>query len=106
MPALSTHLPRVNQPGRTSSEAMQQQTENSHFYVKFCQLSFRPPTFTPDTNFTTPTLIETTSQYSSHVTSTTVTAAATTTSSDADTLLTCLYYDRTFISRIGRVGHL
>ncbi|VDL92663.1 unnamed protein product [Schistocephalus solidus] len=67
MPALSTHLPRGNRPGRTSSDAMHQQSDNSN--------SANPPsdspTLTPGINCITPTIIETTSQYSSPVTPTT-----------------------------------
>ncbi|VDL92476.1 unnamed protein product [Schistocephalus solidus] len=36
MPTLSTHLPCANRPGRTSSDAMYQQSDNSNFYVQFC----------------------------------------------------------------------
>ncbi|VDL97947.1 unnamed protein product [Schistocephalus solidus] len=38
VPALSTHLPRANQPDGTSSNSMQQQTHN----IKFCDNCFRP----------------------------------------------------------------
>ncbi|VDL89779.1 unnamed protein product [Schistocephalus solidus] len=40
--ALSTYLRRANRPDRTSSDAMQEQSENSYFYVKFCHPSFGP----------------------------------------------------------------
>ncbi|VDM01979.1 unnamed protein product [Schistocephalus solidus] len=43
LPALSPHLPRVDQPSRTSSDAMHQQSDNSKFYVHFCQTSFGLP---------------------------------------------------------------
>ncbi|VDL95566.1 unnamed protein product [Schistocephalus solidus] len=33
MPAMSTHLPHGNPPCRTSSDAMQQQSDNSNLYV-------------------------------------------------------------------------
>ncbi|VDM04146.1 unnamed protein product [Schistocephalus solidus] len=61
------------------------------------------PTLTPGINSNTPTIKETTSQYSSPVTSTT---AAATTISDWDSLLNCPQCDRTFTSRMGLVGHL
>ncbi|VDM02111.1 unnamed protein product [Schistocephalus solidus] len=47
------------------------------------------PTLTLGTNSITPTIIETTSQYSSPVTSTTTAAAATAAISDGDSLLNC-----------------
>ncbi|VDL90296.1 unnamed protein product [Schistocephalus solidus] len=47
------------------------------------------PNLTPGINSITPTIIETTSQYSSPVTSTTAAAATTTTISDEDSFLTC-----------------
>ncbi|VDL86581.1 unnamed protein product [Schistocephalus solidus] len=43
MPALTTNLPRANQPGRTSSDATQNQSDDSIF----CKPSFGPPTVTP-----------------------------------------------------------
>ncbi|VDL93710.1 unnamed protein product [Schistocephalus solidus] len=67
------------------------------------------PTLTLGINPITPTIKETTSQYSSSVTSsstTTTATAATTTISDGDNLRNCPQYDRTFTSRIGVVGHL
>ncbi|VDL93781.1 unnamed protein product [Schistocephalus solidus] len=66
-------------------------------------------TLTPGINSITPTIIESTSQYSSPVTPNTVTTTAVTTSttiSDGDSLLSCPQCDRTFTSRIGLVGHL
>ncbi|VDL99631.1 unnamed protein product [Schistocephalus solidus] len=61
-------------------------------------------------NSITPTIIETTSLYSSPVTTTTVTTNAfnttTTTISDGDSLLNCPQFDRTFTSHIGLVGPL
>ncbi|VDL90894.1 unnamed protein product [Schistocephalus solidus] len=82
-----------------------------------CQhaLAANPPsdssTLTPDINSITPTIIETTSQYSSPVTpttatTTTVAAAVTTTTSNVDSLLNCPQCDNIFTSRIGLVGHL
>ncbi|VDL94549.1 unnamed protein product [Schistocephalus solidus] len=47
MPTLSTHLPHANRPGRTSSDAMHQQSDNANFYVKFCQNSFGLPPPSP-----------------------------------------------------------
>ncbi|VDL97562.1 unnamed protein product [Schistocephalus solidus] len=89
---------------------MHQQSDNSNFYVKFCQPSFRLHTLTPGTNPITPTIIETTSLYSSPVTPTIATTTAftttTTTISDGDSLLNCPQCDRTFISRIGLVIHM
>ncbi|VDL98745.1 unnamed protein product [Schistocephalus solidus] len=41
--ALSTHLSRANQHGRTSSDAMHHQSDNSNLYIKFCQPSFSLP---------------------------------------------------------------
>ncbi|VDL90002.1 unnamed protein product, partial [Schistocephalus solidus] len=65
------------------------------------------PTLTPGINSSTPTIIGTTSQYSSPVTPTTaITIAVNTTTSDGDSLLNCPQCDRTFTSRIGLVGHL
>ncbi|VDM00775.1 unnamed protein product [Schistocephalus solidus] len=71
------------------------------------------PTLTPGINSITPTIIETTSQYSSPVTPTTATTpdfafttTTTTTISDGDSLLNCPQCDRTFTSRIGLVSHL
>ncbi|VDM00126.1 unnamed protein product [Schistocephalus solidus] len=74
-------------------------------------------TLIPGINSITPTIIETTFQYSSPVTSTTVTTTAfafttstttttTTTTSDGDSLLNCPQCDCTFTSRIGLVSHL
>ncbi|VDL90597.1 unnamed protein product [Schistocephalus solidus] len=40
--ALSTDLPRANQPGWTSSDSMQQQSNKPKFYIKCCQPSFVP----------------------------------------------------------------
>ncbi|VDL97891.1 unnamed protein product [Schistocephalus solidus] len=58
-------------------------------------------------NSITPTILETTSQYSSPVTPTTATAAAvTTTTSDGDSLLSCPHCDRKFTTHIGLVSHL
>ncbi|VDM01608.1 unnamed protein product [Schistocephalus solidus] len=58
-------------------------------------------------NSITATIIETTSLYSSPVTSTTAFAFTTTTTiSDGESLLSCPQCDRTFTSRIGLVGHL
>ncbi|VDL93641.1 unnamed protein product [Schistocephalus solidus] len=92
VPALSTHLPRGNRPGRTPSEAMQQQ-----YNFNFCQPSFGSPMIIPGTNSTTPTIITTTSQYSSPVTST---AIVFTTTSDGGLVLNCPHCYRTFTSRI------
>ncbi|VDM00294.1 unnamed protein product [Schistocephalus solidus] len=69
------------------------------------------PTLTPGINSITPTIIETTSIYSSPVTPTTATTTAfafttTTTISDGESLLSCTQCDRKFTSRIGLVGHL
>ncbi|VDL94189.1 unnamed protein product [Schistocephalus solidus] len=76
------------------------------------------PTLTPDINSITPTIIETTSIYSSPVTTTTTTTTdftfttttttttTTTAISDGESLLSCTQCDRTFTSRIGLVGHL
>ncbi|VDL95276.1 unnamed protein product [Schistocephalus solidus] len=61
------------------------------------------PTRTPGINSITPTIIETTSQYSAPVTPNT---ATTTNISDADSLINCFQCDRTFTPRIGLVGHL
>ncbi|VDM02753.1 unnamed protein product [Schistocephalus solidus] len=62
-------------------------------------------TLTPGIDFIIPTTIETTSQYSSTVTSTTATDA-TAPISGGDSLLNCSHCDRTLTSRIGLVGHL
>ncbi|VDL85192.1 unnamed protein product [Schistocephalus solidus] len=67
------------------------------------------PTLTPGINYITPTIIETTSLYSSPETPTTATTTAfdfTTTISDGESLLSRPQCDRTFTSRIGLVGHL
>ncbi|VDL99860.1 unnamed protein product [Schistocephalus solidus] len=75
------------------------------------------PILTPGINSITPTIIETTSQYSSPVIPTTATTTAfafitttitttTTTTSDGDSLLNCPQCDRTFTSHIGLVCHL
>ncbi|VDL87847.1 unnamed protein product [Schistocephalus solidus] len=91
---------------------MHQKSDNSNFYVKFCQPPSDSPTHTLGINFITPTVIETTSLYSSPVTPTTATTTAfafttsTTTISDGESLLSCTQCDRTFTSRIGLVGHL
>ncbi|VDL97897.1 unnamed protein product [Schistocephalus solidus] len=73
----------------------------------------KSPTLTPCINSITPTIIETTSLYSSPLTPTTATITAfafpsttTPTISDGDSLLNCPQSDRTFTSRIGLVGHL
>ncbi|VDM05655.1 unnamed protein product [Schistocephalus solidus] len=63
------------------------------------------PTVIPSINSIAPTIIQTTSQYSSPVTPTTD-FTTTTTISDGDSLLNCPQCDRTFTSRIGLVGHL
>ncbi|VDM02930.1 unnamed protein product [Schistocephalus solidus] len=107
MPALSTYLPFANRPDWTSSDAMHQLSDNSNFYVKFCQRSFRLYTLTPGINFITPTIIETTSTYSSPVTPAFALITTTsTTVNDRDFLLNCPQCDRLFTSRIGLVGHL
>ncbi|VDL88943.1 unnamed protein product [Schistocephalus solidus] len=82
MPALSTHLSCANRPDSC--------------------------TLTPGINSITPTIIETTSEYSSAVTPTTAFAFTTTTTvpSDEDSLLNCPQCDHTFASRIGLVSHL
>ncbi|VDL88918.1 unnamed protein product [Schistocephalus solidus] len=70
------------------------------------------PTLTSGINSITPTIMETTSLYSSPVCTTTVTTTTfafttiTTTISDLDSLLICAQCNRTFTSRIGLVGHL
>ncbi|VDL86965.1 unnamed protein product [Schistocephalus solidus] len=67
------------------------------------------PTLSPGINSITPTVIETTSLYSSSVNPTTATTTAfttTTTISDEDSLLNHPQCDRTFTSCIGLVGHL
>ncbi|VDM06023.1 unnamed protein product, partial [Schistocephalus solidus] len=65
------------------------------------------PTLTPGINSITPTIIVTTSLYSSPVTPTTAFAfKITTTMSDGESLLSCPHFNRTFTSRIGLVGHL
>uniref|UniRef100_A0A183TH22 C2H2-type domain-containing protein n=1 Tax=Schistocephalus solidus TaxID=70667 RepID=A0A183TH22_SCHSO len=69
------------------------------------------PTLTPGINSITPTIIETTSFYSSPVIPTIATTIAftfttTTAMSDGDALLNCPQSDHTFTSRIGLVGHL
>ncbi|VDL96574.1 unnamed protein product [Schistocephalus solidus] len=71
-----------------------------------CQRIFHAPTLIPGINSITPTIIETTSLYSSPVTRTTTFAFTSTTISDGDSLLTCPHCNRTFISRIGLVVHL
>ncbi|VDL92133.1 unnamed protein product [Schistocephalus solidus] len=55
---------------------MHQQSHNSNFYVTFCQPTFGLPHPHPGINSITPTIIETTSQYSSSVTPTTATTTA------------------------------
>ncbi|VDL87313.1 unnamed protein product [Schistocephalus solidus] len=66
------------------------------------------PTLTPGINSITPTIIETTSLYSSSVTPTTAFAFTTTSTTiiDGYSLLNCPQCDRTFTSRISLVGHL
>ncbi|VDL85824.1 unnamed protein product [Schistocephalus solidus] len=70
------------------------------------------PTITPGINSVTPTIIETTSLYSSPVTSTTAITTAfaftttTTTIGDEDSLLNCPLFDHSLTSRIGLDGHL
>ncbi|VDL99951.1 unnamed protein product [Schistocephalus solidus] len=69
------------------------------------------PTLTPGINSIAPTIIETTSQYSSPVTPTTAfafttTTTTTTTTGDGDSLLNCPQCDCTFTLRIGLVSHL
>ncbi|VDL88837.1 unnamed protein product [Schistocephalus solidus] len=70
------------------------------------------PTLTPGNNSITPTVIDTTSLYSSPITPTTATAfdftttTTTTTISDGDSLLNSPQCERTFTSCIGLVGHL
>ncbi|VDL97816.1 unnamed protein product [Schistocephalus solidus] len=102
MPPLSTYLPRANRPGRTPSDAMQQQSDNFNFCVNSCQLSFGAPTVTSGTDSSTPTIVRITSQCSSPATFTT----STTTTSDGDLVLTCRYCDRKFTARIGLADHL
>ncbi|VDM05153.1 unnamed protein product [Schistocephalus solidus] len=67
-------------------------------------------TLTPGVNSITPTIKETTFQYSTPVAPNTATTTAfafnTTTINDGDSLLNCAQCDRTFTSRIGLVGHL
>ncbi|VDL93614.1 unnamed protein product [Schistocephalus solidus] len=111
MPALSTHLPRANRPGQTSSDAMHQQSDNSNFTSNSANPPSDSPTLTPGINSITPTIIETTSQYSSPVTPTTATTTAftaaaaavtttttttTTITSDGGTLVNCPQCNRTF----------
>ncbi|VDM01718.1 unnamed protein product [Schistocephalus solidus] len=107
IPTLSTHLPRANRPGWTSSDAM---PNNSTIPISTSNSANPPsdsPTLTPGINSITPTIKETTSLYSSPVTPTTAFAFTTTTTiSDRDSLLNCPQCDRTFPSRIGLVGHL
>ncbi|VDL90993.1 unnamed protein product [Schistocephalus solidus] len=43
MPTLSTHIPCAHRPGRTSSDAMHQQSDNSKFHVTFCDHPFGLP---------------------------------------------------------------
>ncbi|VDM03828.1 unnamed protein product [Schistocephalus solidus] len=109
-PALSTHLPRANQPGWTSSDAMHQQSDHPNFYVKFCQPSFRLPHPHSWHQFHFFHHHRDQNLYSSPVTPTTTaftfTHTTTTTISDGDSLLNCPQCDRTFTSRIGLVGHL
>ncbi|VDL78356.1 unnamed protein product [Schistocephalus solidus] len=68
------------------------------------------PTLTPGINSITPTIIETTSQYSSPVTPTTAfaftTTTTSTTTSDGDSLPNSPQCDRIFTSRMCLVGHL
>ncbi|VDL90159.1 unnamed protein product [Schistocephalus solidus] len=64
------------------------------------------PTLTPRIISITPTIIETTSQYSSPVNRTTTFAFTTTTIRDGESLLNCAQCDRTFTSHIDLVGHL
>ncbi|VDM03423.1 unnamed protein product [Schistocephalus solidus] len=90
---------------------MNQQSDNSKFYVIFCKPYLDYPTFTFGINSITPTIINTTSQYSSPVTPTTATTTAfafTTTKpiSDVDSLVYYTQCDRTFTSRIGLVSQL
>ncbi|VDL88092.1 unnamed protein product [Schistocephalus solidus] len=103
MPVLSTHLVRVNRPGRTSSDAMHQQSE----FPNSASNSARPPsdysTLNPGTNSIHPAIIATTSYFSSPVTS--ITAKSMTTI-DGDSLLNCPQCDHTFSSRFGLVGQL
>ncbi|VDL95788.1 unnamed protein product [Schistocephalus solidus] len=75
-------------------------TNNSNF----CQTSFGTPTVTPGTNSPTPNSISNKSQYLLPDTSTST--PVTPTSSDGGSVLNCPHCDRTFISRIGLVGHL
>ncbi|VDL88747.1 unnamed protein product [Schistocephalus solidus] len=76
------------------------------------QPSFRLTHPHPGINSITPTIIETTSLYSSPVTPTTATTTAavadtaTTTTSDGDSLLNCPQCDCTFTSRIGLASNL
>ncbi|VDM03958.1 unnamed protein product [Schistocephalus solidus] len=106
---LSTQFLRANRTGRTSSDPMHHQSDNSNFYVKFCQPSFGLPH--PRIISNTPTIIETKSQCSSLVPPTTATTTAfafttTTTTIDGDSLLNCPQCDCIFTSRTGLIGHL
>ncbi|VDL89200.1 unnamed protein product [Schistocephalus solidus] len=83
---------------------MHQQSDNSNFYVKFCQPSFRRPTLTLGVNAIPLTIIEITSLYKSPVTPTT--AAVINIASDGESLLNCPQCDRTFTLSIGLVGNL
>ncbi|VDM02195.1 unnamed protein product, partial [Schistocephalus solidus] len=116
VPVLSTHLPRANRPGWTSSDAMRHQSTIPTSTSNTANPPSDFPTHTSGINSITPTIIETTYQYSSPMTSTTATtttfAFTTTTTtipttiSDGDSLLNCTQCDHKFTSRIGLVGHL
>ncbi|VDL89522.1 unnamed protein product, partial [Schistocephalus solidus] len=106
-PTLSTHPPRVNWPGRMPSDAMQQQSDKFNLGVNFCQTSFgTPPAVTSGADSPTPTIIATTSIYSSRDTSTTITAVISTATSGEGLELNCQHCDLTFTSHISLVGHL
>ncbi|VDL97221.1 unnamed protein product [Schistocephalus solidus] len=91
------------------------QCTNNPTIPTFTSNSAKPPadspTLIPGINSITPTILETTSLYSSPVTSTTAGTAATvttttTTTSDGGSLLNSPYCNRKFTSRIGLVGQL
>ncbi|VDL97272.1 unnamed protein product [Schistocephalus solidus] len=90
-----------------------QQSENSNFYVKFCQTSFRLPYphswhqfhFSHHHRVYIPLIIACypTTGITTTFAFTTTTTTITSTISNGESLLKC---DRTFTSRIGLVGHL
>ncbi|VDL99833.1 unnamed protein product [Schistocephalus solidus] len=100
LPPLNTEAEMARQdPGHGSSGADRNPQHPHH-----------PLTLTAGIDSITPTIIETTSLYSSPISPTTTTttdfAYTTTTISDGDSLLNCPLCDRTFTSRISLVGYL